>query len=984
MITKSLGAIEKCNWFQTYPGVTSGRVWVIQDPDGHYSKKDVIAELDLDTMSIINTFETPQETSSVLPLATGPNSLFMCGYRVVTWGSPSTIQSLFYELDPENGQVLDEGILAIPYEEGVVQITWHKGMIYAISIVIQPRPLPGEISPLPATFLNKFDAKTKALVSRIPLPNMHADGLIADPYTDTLVLYNLHNFVTEGDLFTLTDINPETDDVIKQIHQPFVGTHSMAFTNGMLYQTTWSKDELQELTRFDGAHLNSHPLTNVQDIGGLTGGIGIKGGHRIWIGQGNVTANFGNRLNNGGTISGTKYEDLNGNGFQNSDEPGLADWTIYIDENNNFQLDITEPSTITDSNGHWAFTNLGYGIQNVREVQQPGYRSIAPVANWHKKISVNDARDVVFDNLRHLLYISTASGVIKQYDLTSEQFLSDITVGGDPHGIDISLDHSHLYVCNTELKSGSGVVHKINLATLSVTDLNYSVESNEDGSYDIAIDANGLALITSIRNSTNFNLRLRILDTNNDIISLYPDILGNTYIGDKCRLISAADRKTIWLVENTLSGDIFVYDAVTSTFTRQAALGSNLSYAPIALNRNGTKGAIQLSDAPVIVDADFNTIMRLYDFTAGAQFAPDNDFFYQFQNIYSQLYVIDTKTWHNIAKEKSGTTDQDDPDNQYIPFAIGETAAAKNGHVVCITQNDYIMLHYNAYRLRSIPGWTFANNDFGNKIEAAEGENCGDIDLDGDVDTTDLLYFSQDWLKETLQFDLQPISGDGIVALPDYGIFANAWLSQVGDENWDPRCDVAPNNGNGIVDTQDLLVLSDQWLLEGAEYTPDLIGDDNFINLLDFSCLHQSWGIIGDIISYDEDFETGDFTHLPWLKSGDGLWTIDTASPYEGTYHAISASGLSINDESSIKVTKTCEEGFIHFMFKAQEHADLYFYIDDINHWSSWERVAEDISNNDWTLATVPVTAGTHTFEWRVETNSNTDNQSSIDAIRFP
>jgi hypothetical protein len=39
---------------------------------------------------------------------------------------------------------------------------------------------------------------------------------------------------------------------------------------------------------------------------------------------------FGNRS---GTITGAKFNDLNGNGVRNPGEPGLGGWTIYLDLN---------------------------------------------------------------------------------------------------------------------------------------------------------------------------------------------------------------------------------------------------------------------------------------------------------------------------------------------------------------------------------------------------------------------------------------------------------------------------------------------------------------------------------------------------------------------------------------------------------------------------------------------------------------------------
>ena len=51
------------------------------------------------------------------------------------------------------------------------------------------------------------------------------------------------------------------------------------------------------------------------------------------------------------TIAGTVYRDLNANGVQDGNEPGLAGQTMFLDLNNNGVLDPGDPSAITDANG---------------------------------------------------------------------------------------------------------------------------------------------------------------------------------------------------------------------------------------------------------------------------------------------------------------------------------------------------------------------------------------------------------------------------------------------------------------------------------------------------------------------------------------------------------------------------------------------------------------------------------------------------------
>ncbi len=68
------------------------------------------------------------------------------------------------------------------------------------------------------------------------------------------------------------------------------------------------------------------------------------------------------------TISGIKFNDLNGNGVRDENEPGLAGWLIYVDINKNGQFDENEPNTLSGPDGSWTITGIPLGELVVREV----------------------------------------------------------------------------------------------------------------------------------------------------------------------------------------------------------------------------------------------------------------------------------------------------------------------------------------------------------------------------------------------------------------------------------------------------------------------------------------------------------------------------------------------------------------------------------------------------------------------------------------
>jgi VCBS repeat-containing protein len=92
-----------------------------------------------------------------------------------------------------------------------------------------------------------------------------------------------------------------------------------------------------------------------------------------------VTINGVNEIVNNAKIQGSVWNDLDGSSSRGATEPGLADWTVYLDRNGNNQLDPTETKTTTKADGTYEFTGLAAGTYNVNEVLQPNWRQTFPV-----------------------------------------------------------------------------------------------------------------------------------------------------------------------------------------------------------------------------------------------------------------------------------------------------------------------------------------------------------------------------------------------------------------------------------------------------------------------------------------------------------------------------------------------------------------------------------------------------------------------------
>jgi hypothetical protein len=73
------------------------------------------------------------------------------------------------------------------------------------------------------------------------------------------------------------------------------------------------------------------------------------------------------------TVIGTRFNDANGNGVQDPGEPGLSGWTVYVDLNDNGELDEDEPSDVTDDVGNYTLPGIRPGSIWVRVIPQQGF-----------------------------------------------------------------------------------------------------------------------------------------------------------------------------------------------------------------------------------------------------------------------------------------------------------------------------------------------------------------------------------------------------------------------------------------------------------------------------------------------------------------------------------------------------------------------------------------------------------------------------------
>lgn len=107
------------------------------------------------------------------------------------------------------------------------------------------------------------------------------------------------------------------------------------------------------------------------------------------VGNGDFTLGDAYTIQRTGEIYGRKWDDVDGDGYWDPAEPGLAGVTMFLDLNNNYAWDVGEPTAITeaddlgtpgvDETGQYRFENLGPGTYSVAEITPLGWEQTYPI-----------------------------------------------------------------------------------------------------------------------------------------------------------------------------------------------------------------------------------------------------------------------------------------------------------------------------------------------------------------------------------------------------------------------------------------------------------------------------------------------------------------------------------------------------------------------------------------------------------------------------
>ncbi len=135
-----------------------------------------------------------------------------------------------------------------------------------------------------------------------------------------------------------------------------------------------------------------------------------------------------------GTIKGIKFQDINNSGgdFEDGIDKPLADWSIYIDYNQNNSYDSGDLLAITDENGAYGFEGLIPGTYQICEIQKTGYQQNYPTEDTEGFKINNGCYVVTIPDTTENTNYNFGNGVIpvkaelsESNDATSEMLLNN-------------------------------------------------------------------------------------------------------------------------------------------------------------------------------------------------------------------------------------------------------------------------------------------------------------------------------------------------------------------------------------------------------------------------------------------------------------------------------------------------------------------------------------------------------------------------------
>lgn len=285
------------------------------------------------------------------------------------------------------------------------------------------------------------------------------------------------------------------------------------------------------------------------------------------------------------------------------------------------------------------------------------------------------ARDVVYDDTRNLLYVSTQSGEVLRYDPATRAVVGQWTFPGQVRGIDLSPGDGTLAVA-VKLSSG-GQVQMIDLSDGGVETFPLPAGASPSD-YPLDIVAQGSKFLV-VSGDTNRLFEIDPLTHSNSWVTGRGIPSGPSGVA-----VRAGDRGSSFFSDGSgVWPKTAIYDATTQTASAPRPLSNDSVNLVAAMNKDGSLLALRAPSTNgrlglYLFTSDFSDRGFFQSLIGGAVFDPDRPMVYGIDPASDQLVAIDTQT---MRRQYSVPLGRDMA--AAIAWSTGLTAAG-DGHVFIV------------------------------------------------------------------------------------------------------------------------------------------------------------------------------------------------------------------------------------------------------------------------------------------------------------
>jgi len=299
-------------------------------------------------------------------------------------------------------------------------------------------------------------------------------------------------------------------------------------------------------------------------------------------------------------------------------------------------------------------------------------------------IPVSNARDMVHDQNRDVVYITAGTKVLR-YKISGGTFLTPYTFNsGSLSGIDLSPDGNTLAIADRNITG----IHLIDLQTDAVQDVNFSPDYGEGGSFTVAYGSDGNILVTTQYNGSG-STPLRLVDPRTGGVSIISKTTGISEVRQNTMLSASGDGSCIAFAEsNSSAGPFGIYDVASKSIliNRDLTGGTSAYNYEIGTNRDCTQLAIPTYNGTYVYDKSLTKLGAIGAYAAGqpiaAAYNPHSDVVYFAWAGSSEVRAYDTESYLQLASFDVGYTFQGTGN---AAFGQGRTKVSRDGSLLFVT-----------------------------------------------------------------------------------------------------------------------------------------------------------------------------------------------------------------------------------------------------------------------------------------------------------